>query len=138
MKDVDVVVVGGGVAGSAAAARLAASGVGVLVLEREAKYEDRIRGEGFGAFGFEQVTELGLAEVVSSVPGFNAAERIVPYDEALSIEAADRAAVQRPIYCVGHPDLREQLIARAATVGAVVARGVETIRVTAGDTPTVT
>ena len=44
--DADVVVVGGGVAGSAAAARLATAGLSVIVLERETVFTDRVRGEG--------------------------------------------------------------------------------------------
>jgi flavin-dependent dehydrogenase len=41
----DVIVVGGGLAGSALAGVLAQSGLGVLLVEREARFRDRIRGE---------------------------------------------------------------------------------------------
>jgi len=41
----DVIIVGGGLAGSALAGVLAQSGLGVLLVEREARFRDRIRGE---------------------------------------------------------------------------------------------
>jgi choline dehydrogenase-like flavoprotein len=42
--DVDVIVVGGGLAGSALATSLARQGRQVLVIEREIKFKDRVRG----------------------------------------------------------------------------------------------
>ncbi len=41
----DVAVVGGGVAGSSVAAVLASAGLGVVLVEREARFRDRVRGE---------------------------------------------------------------------------------------------
>ncbi|MDQ2683518.1 MAG: FAD-dependent oxidoreductase, partial [Chloroflexota bacterium] len=41
---VDVVVIGGGVAGSAAAIALADAGLQVLLIEREPRFRDRVRG----------------------------------------------------------------------------------------------
>jgi len=45
MQHYDVVVVGGGIAGSAVAAALAAADLTVLVLERQTVYRDKVRGE---------------------------------------------------------------------------------------------
>jgi 2-polyprenyl-6-methoxyphenol hydroxylase-like FAD-dependent oxidoreductase len=47
----DVIVVGGGIAGSALASVLARAGLGVLVVEREERFRDRIRGEGTWSWG---------------------------------------------------------------------------------------
>lgn len=41
----DVIVVGGGVGGSTLARAMAMHGVRVLVLEREMRFKDRVRGE---------------------------------------------------------------------------------------------
>ena len=41
----DVIIAGGGIAGSSLAGILARAGLGVLLIEREARYRDRIRGE---------------------------------------------------------------------------------------------
>ena len=45
MDRCDVIVVGGGIAGSALAGVLAGAGVDVLLLETVTEYRDRVRGE---------------------------------------------------------------------------------------------
>src|SRR5438045_7388805 len=57
---VDVVVVGGGLAGSALATVLARAGRSVLVLERETKFKDRVRGENMLAWGVAAARRLGI------------------------------------------------------------------------------
>ena len=47
----DVIIIGGGIAGSALAAVLARKGRAVLVLERSTVYRDKVRGEFFHAWG---------------------------------------------------------------------------------------
>lgn len=42
----DVIIVGGGIAGSALGKFLAAENVKVLILEKETAFRDRVRGEG--------------------------------------------------------------------------------------------
>jgi flavin-dependent dehydrogenase len=44
--DYDVVIVGGGLAGSGLGAALAKTGARVLITEREAQFRDRVQGEG--------------------------------------------------------------------------------------------
>jgi flavin-dependent dehydrogenase len=41
----DVIIVGGGIAGSTLGGVLARSGLGVLVLEKEERFRDQVRGE---------------------------------------------------------------------------------------------
>ena len=41
----DIIIVGGGIAGSSLGGVLARAGLGVLVVEKEARFRDRIRGE---------------------------------------------------------------------------------------------
>ena len=45
MRAPDYIVVGGGIAGGAFATVMARAGANVLVLERQAEYRDRVRGE---------------------------------------------------------------------------------------------
>jgi 2-polyprenyl-6-methoxyphenol hydroxylase-like FAD-dependent oxidoreductase len=45
IRHVDVVIVGGGIAGSSLAASLANAGLGVVGVERERRFRDRVRGE---------------------------------------------------------------------------------------------
>lgn len=59
----DVVVVGGGIAGSVLAGALARSGVQVLVAEKEPRFRDRIRGEGTYPWGVAEAARLGAGAV---------------------------------------------------------------------------
>jgi menaquinone-9 beta-reductase len=54
----DVVVVGGGIAGSALAYALASEGLGVTVLEASEQYEDRVRGEAMQPWGVQEARNL--------------------------------------------------------------------------------
>lgn len=60
----DVVVIGGGVAGASAGAVLARMGLGVVLIEREARFRDRVRGESIHPWGVREVEALGLADVL--------------------------------------------------------------------------
>lgn len=54
----DLIIVGGGLAGSALAAGMAETGARVLVLEREREFRDRVRGEGMHPWGVSEVRAL--------------------------------------------------------------------------------
>ena len=56
----DVVIAGGGIAGSALAAVLARGKVQVVVLERDLEPVDRVRGEGMAPWGVIELRRLGL------------------------------------------------------------------------------
>ena len=60
----DVIVVGGGIAGSTLAGVLARSGLGVLVVEKEARFRDRVRGEGTLPWGRADALRLSLGDVL--------------------------------------------------------------------------
>jgi flavin-dependent dehydrogenase len=56
----DIVTIGGGLGGSALAKAMAEYGAGVLVLERETQFRDRVRGEYLSPWGVAEVGRLGL------------------------------------------------------------------------------
>jgi flavin-dependent dehydrogenase len=60
----DLIVVGGGMAGSTLARRMSAGGARVLVLEREAQFRDRVRGESLQPWGVAEAQQLGVAELL--------------------------------------------------------------------------
>ena len=61
----DVVTVGGGMGASVLAIVMARSGARVLVLEKETKFRDRVRGEGLVPWGVAEARELGIADCCS-------------------------------------------------------------------------
>ena len=78
----DVVIIGGGIAGSALATVLSRAGKAVLVLERSSVYRDRVRGEGFQPWGVAEAGRLLLHETLMRAGGTHQS-RFVPYDETL-------------------------------------------------------
>jgi 2-polyprenyl-6-methoxyphenol hydroxylase-like FAD-dependent oxidoreductase len=65
----DVAVIGGGVAGSSVAAVLAQAGLGVVLVEREARFRDRVRGESIHPWGIREIETLGLMDVLRAAGG---------------------------------------------------------------------
>lgn len=144
--DAEVVIVGGGIAGCALAIRLADAGIGVTVLERERVYRDIVRGEALVPWGFHEARQLGLADVILETEGVSVMTRMVPYDESLTVEQAQRRSRDLSdvvdgapgVVGVGHPELREALATAAIKAGATVIRGVGRSVVRGGSNPTVT
>ena len=69
MDRYDVVIVGGGIAGSALASVLAASGMSVLLLERVSEYRDKVRGEYMQPWGAVEMLRMDLAGVLTEAGG---------------------------------------------------------------------
>jgi 2-polyprenyl-6-methoxyphenol hydroxylase-like FAD-dependent oxidoreductase len=115
----DVIVVGGGLAGSALAGVLAQAGLGVLVVEREAAFRDRIRGELTWPWGVAESRQLGLEEVTQRVGRVE-----LP---AVQFYEDQRVAVTEPFERVpmigfSHPHLQEALFTWAGLQGATTMR----------------
>ena len=66
----DVIVVGGGPSGSAAAAYNAMNGCRVLLIEREVWPRDKICGDAVGGKSLNHVRELGVKEMIEQTPHF--------------------------------------------------------------------
>src|SRR5829696_430606 len=62
----DVVIGGGGVAGARLGGVLAGGGLGVLVVEREARFRDRVRGEGTWPWGVAEALRARLADLLQA------------------------------------------------------------------------
>jgi 2-polyprenyl-6-methoxyphenol hydroxylase-like FAD-dependent oxidoreductase len=140
----DVVVVGGGIAGSALAAALARHGLGVTVLEQEHEYRDRVRGEYLPVWGVAEAQRLDLADILRDTGGTVVRWR-VPYDEAWSAAIAEASARDNSqilpgvlgAYCGSHPAACRTLSRAAEDAGAVFVRGVGDVRVSSGAQPEV-
>jgi 2-polyprenyl-6-methoxyphenol hydroxylase-like FAD-dependent oxidoreductase len=141
----DVVIVGGGIAGSALAAVLAREGIAVAVLERDLAPIDRVRGEFMAPWGAAELKQLGLLDCLTAAGGLFV-KRSIPYDENQPREAAlpfalDLSKMHPEVpgpFCMGHPAMCVVLAKAAEQAGAVYLRGVEDIEVAARAPPRVT
>jgi 2-polyprenyl-6-methoxyphenol hydroxylase-like FAD-dependent oxidoreductase len=142
----DVVLVGGGIAGSAAACVLARAGFAVHVLERQSEYQDNVRGEVLAPCGVAAAHGLGLCDVLSTPANrCNLLRRMVAYDEmwpcaAAEVNASDLSVFVPGVagwYGLGHPETCSALAEAAVAAGATMHRGVEQVQVAAGPTPSV-
>ncbi len=143
--DVDVVIVGGGIAGSALGSVLARAGQSVLILERTTEYVDRVRGEWMAPWGVADAKTNGVFDALMAA-GAGTNSRFVPYDEVTSIDEAQASAtvVSNMVpdvdgaLTLGHPTACRTLDAKAFDDGATVIHGAEVLAIDAGDSPSVT
>lgn len=139
---VDVVVIGGGIAGSAVAGVLARRGLDVVVLERQQEFRDRIRGENMQPWGVAEMRRLGLQDVLVAAGG-GFCEQAVLYDELRTPAEAEAAVLPLGMmvdgvpgtFNVGHPQACAALLDHAAEGGARVVRGVGDVDVEPGSDP---
>ena len=144
MKNADVVIVGGGMGGSALGAGLAHAGQRVLVLERTLEFEDRVRGEWLAAWGVSEAKRLDLYDALIAAGG-HTLTRHIGYDELGTIEEAEAGTLllgtlhpdgDGPL-CLEHVVMQNTLLKRARDAGAEVRRGVTGVSVQAGPSPSV-
>ena len=123
--DYDLIVVGGGVAGAALAAGVAASGARTLVLEAEADFRDRVRGEAIMPWGVADARLLGLESALEQAN----ANPLAFWD---SYQGPDRSGHRdltrtthagEPVMACYHPVLQAALLTHAEDAGAEVRRG---------------
>ena len=142
-QNYDIIIIGGGIGGSALAAGMAAAGAHTLVLESESSFRDRVRGEALMPWGVAEARLLHLEDVISR----SGANPLTFWDSYLGAERSGHrdltrtTLVNEPVMACYHPALQTSLLQHAEESGAEVRRGV---RVTGLDTgsdsaqPTVT
>src|SRR5215213_7487627 len=118
----DVIVVGGGLAGSALAGVLAQSGLGVLVVEREAGFRDRIRGELTWPWGVAEARELGLEAVLQEAGRVELPAVQFYEDQRVAVTEQFESV---PMMGFSHPRLQEALFTWAGLQGATTSRAVD-------------
>ena len=69
MQSYDIVTVGGGLGGSALAKTMAERGARVLVIERETRFKDRVRGEALSPWGGAEAKKLGIHSLLADAGG---------------------------------------------------------------------
>jgi len=133
--NVDVVTIGGGIGGAALATAVARTGRAVLVLEREARFKDRVRGENILPWGFAAARRLGILDDLIAAGG-----RLVPFFNTYFMGMQTQ---RRPFPAttpsgeaalnIYHPDLQEALLSGASRAGAEVKRGASVQGITEQD-----
>ena len=133
----DIITVGGGIAGASLAKAMAERGAKVLVLERDAVFRDRVRGEAIMPWGTAEAKELGIYDAIVTSGG-----RDLPwwdgYQGSDRTSHRDLTATTYPKEAVTtfyHPTVQECLISAASDAGAEIRRGVRVLGVETGGPP---
>lgn len=145
MADYEVIIVGGGIGGSALATVLARAGRSVLLLEASEAYEDRVRGEWIAPWGVTEVKRVGLYDLLIEAGGHHVT-RHVTYDESWTPAEAEARTLPLSIFapgvpgplCLGHPKHCQTLFDAAQAAGADARRGVQVTDLAFGSAPAVT
>jgi menaquinone-9 beta-reductase len=136
VDDADVVVVGGGIAGSALAYALASAGKEVLVLESSVEFEDRVRGEQMHAWGVKEARDLGVEQVLLDAGAHVTRvwrQYIEGASEPLEVPMSIMVSGVEGTLNMRHPDACQTLLDAAANAGADVHRGVRDVTMTSED-----
>ena len=135
----DIITVGGGLGGSALAKVMTEHGARVLVVEREKRFKDRIRGEFFAPWGVAETQALGLYDLLRTTcaresPRFGLSTE-PEFGEPRDLMAT--TARRLPFFTFHHPEMQEVLLQAAVDAGAEVRRGASVRDVKLGGVSTV-
>jgi 2-polyprenyl-6-methoxyphenol hydroxylase-like FAD-dependent oxidoreductase len=139
----DVVIVGGGIAGSSLAYALASAGRSVTVLESSVEYQDRVRGEAMMPWGVQEARNLGVEQVLLDAGAHVAPawmQYVEEFDEPVMLPMSMMVEGIPGALNMRHPDACQALVDAAAAAGATVLRDVHDVKlsVTAGQPALVT
>ena len=140
MSNYDIITVGGGLGGAALGRSMAQRGARVLIIERETKFKDRVRGEGMTPWGCAEARELGIYDLLVASCGHE-----VPwwdnYIGPMQIAHREMAATTPhglPTLAFSHPEMQEAVLVAAQSAGVEVRRGAKVTSVTPGTAPKLT
>jgi 2-polyprenyl-6-methoxyphenol hydroxylase-like FAD-dependent oxidoreductase len=135
----DLVVVGGGLAGASLGLSMAGTGARILIIEREARFRDRVRGEGIFPWGCEEARVLGIYDRLKESCG-----REIPFwtEHPAPGQTAIRDFRNTTSFGLGlltfhHEAMQEVLIGLAEEAGAQICRPAEVTNIVPGPMPEV-
>ena len=141
----EVVIVGGGIGGSALACVLAGEGIATTILEKTAVHADIVRGEWIAPWGVAETERLGLYELLLNAGGHHL-KRHISFGDDIDAELAQTQTLDltgfeglglKPPLCMRHPEMCDLLNAEAIARGANLLREVTGVEVTPGARPEV-
>jgi 2-polyprenyl-6-methoxyphenol hydroxylase-like FAD-dependent oxidoreductase len=130
----DIVTIGGGMAASAFGGAMAKSGARVLILEKETKFRDRVRGEYLVPWGAAEARELGIHDALVKTCGTEVPIVDMGFGPRPLVETTPQKLASVTFH---HPEMQETLLAAAENAGAEVRRGVTAIGIESGSNPAV-
>ena len=136
----DLVIVGGGLAGSSLALVMAQQGASVLVLEREEHFRDRVRGEAVHAWGTVESRSTGVHELLLEHCAHEL-DFILLYEngsELMARELVETTPARSKELTFFHPEMQQTLVDCARAAGANVSQGTRVIGVQPGEPARVT
>jgi 2-polyprenyl-6-methoxyphenol hydroxylase-like FAD-dependent oxidoreductase len=136
----DVIVVGGGFAGSSLAISLAQAGVRVLLLEAETAFRDRVRGEVLFPWGVAETQRLGIHDLLHSAGATPLPYRDTYVGGVLRKRSAfaEESDLHGSPLTFNHAAVQETLINAARDSGVEVIRGADVQDLRPGAKPGVT
>jgi 2-polyprenyl-6-methoxyphenol hydroxylase-like FAD-dependent oxidoreductase len=138
----DVLIIGGGIAGSGLATVLARAGLDVIAVERAPQFMDRIRGEFVHVWGVREMERAGLLDIATDVAGAVLLPYWTKYTDGEGGEPyrwEDDFPGAKGALSVSHPALQQALLDGASAAGATVLRPAALSDLTwNGDQPVVT
>lgn len=139
----DLIIVGGGIAGSGLATVIQRGGFRCLVLEKSTTFPDQTKGEWIAPWGVVEARRTGLHDVLAAARG-HVLRRHTGYDETREPAAAEATTLSLGILpgvdgpmTQRHPDACQVLYDAAGAAGATMVRGVQHVEVTPGRSPSV-
>ena len=122
----DLLIVGGGLAGASLGRSMALAGFRVLIIEKELKFRDRIRGEVLLPWGSVEAKELGVYDILLATCAQEAPREHFFYSGKASEPRDYRTSTPKGtcILSFYHPEMQEILLQHALQSGAEVWRGV--------------
>ncbi len=139
--DYDLICIGGGIAGATLGRALAQYGARVLIVERETRFRDRVRGETIHPWGVAEARALGIADLLLETCGqevrwWRSSAASAPEVQERDLVATSPARAGEITFY--HPAMQETLLDAAAAAGAEVRRGDTVIGLAPGPSPAVT
>lgn len=134
MIQTDVLIVGAGVAGLSVANALADLGHTVVVVERDAEFRDRIRGEAMHPWGAKEVAALGLVDAVRQADGHELPiwQRYAEREIVSAYAWAEDVTGGWNEWSVSHPALQASLLAWLEGLGQRVLRPADVVAIRPG------
>ena len=136
----DVIVVGGGMAGSTLGGVLARAGLGVLVLEKEERFRDRVRGESTWPYAVADTLAMDLQPLLDMVGTveITGVRHYANRGVASTYRWAEDSVDHLPEIGFYHPRFQEAACQWAAAQGATVMRPAKAIGFSRNGRPAVT